>query len=92
MGDIANYINVSSCIVIHSFPAMKRFLYVLIALVCAVALGEPFVLVEDGRPVSAIVISRWNDHATATGAMQFRDYVLAFRVMTAADIINIIIV
>ncbi|MBR4124900.1 MAG: hypothetical protein IKR13_01735, partial [Victivallales bacterium] len=62
---------------------MKRFLYALIVLVCAVAFAEPFVLVEDGRPVSAIVVSRWNDRTTATGAMQLRDYVLQ---MTGAEL------
>ena len=65
------------------FPTMKHFLYALIPFVCAVALAEPFVLVEDGRPVSAIVISRWSDRTTATGAMQLRDYVLQ---MTGAEL------
>ncbi|MBR5024137.1 MAG: hypothetical protein IKX48_03660, partial [Victivallales bacterium] len=62
---------------------MKHFLCILLAFVCAVALAEPFVLVEDGRPVSAIVISRWHDRTTATGAMQLRDYVLQ---MTGAEL------
>ncbi|MBP5299921.1 MAG: hypothetical protein J6Y80_00820, partial [Victivallales bacterium] len=62
---------------------MNRLFYALIALVCEIALAVPFVLVEDGRPAAAIVVGRWNDRATATGAMQLSDHVLQ---MTGAEL------
>ena len=62
---------------------MNRLFYALIVFVCAIALAEPFVLVEDGVPAAAIVVGRWNDRNTATAAMQLRDYVLQ---MTGAEL------
>lgn len=62
---------------------INRLLCAWIAFVCAAVLAKPFVLVGDGRPAAAIVISRWNDRSTATAAMQLRDYVLE---MTGAEL------
>ena len=62
---------------------MKRHLSTLLAFVCATALAAPFTLVEEGRPASAIVVSRWSDQQEALAAVQLQAWV---RQMTGAEL------